>query len=69
MFNKYNKLLYLLIKIKEEIKKESSTASKIVVTLENNEEKTFEGYPITLNPKEIKPLIYKVQKSANTKSK
>jgi hypothetical protein len=58
-----------LIKIKEDIEKESSTASKIIVTLENNEEKTFEGYPIILKSKEIKPLIYKVQKSAKTKSK
>jgi hypothetical protein len=58
-----------LIKIKEDTKKESSVATKIVVTLENNEEKAFEGYPITLKPKEITPLIYEMQKSAKTKSK
>ena len=59
-----------MIKVKEDTKKELSIATtKIVVTLENNEEKTFDGYPITLTPKEITPLAYEVQKSSKTKSK
>ena len=59
-----------MIKIKEDEKSPSSTVAKnIHVTLENNEEKTFEGYPIAIKSKEIKPLIFKIQKFAKIKSK
>jgi hypothetical protein len=60
-----------LIKIKEK-EKDGSTQSPIKenihVTLENNEEKTFESYPIVIKSKDIKHLIYEIQKSTRTKS-
>ena len=58
-----------MIKIKEDEQTQSKISSKIQVILENNEEKTFEGYPVTLKPVDIKPLIFELQKSAKTKSK
>lgn len=58
-----------MIKIKEDEEISSKVATRIHVTMENNEEKDFEGYPITLKPIDIKPLTYEIQKSANTKSK
>jgi DNA repair exonuclease SbcCD nuclease subunit len=61
-----------LIKIKEEGKgnEEGKTAGKgkVLVTLEDNEEKTFEGYPIAIKSKNIKHLIYEIQKSTKTKT-
>jgi hypothetical protein len=61
-----------LIKIKEDGKgiDEGKTAGKgkVVVTLEDNEEKTFEGYPIAIKSKNIKHLIYEIQKSTKTKT-
>ncbi|MDQ4072927.1 MAG: hypothetical protein M3162_01345, partial [Thermoproteota archaeon] len=61
-----------MIKIKEEGEKSNgnyiiSKIGKIQVTLEDNEEKTFEGYPITIKPKEIKHVTYEVQKPDKTK--
>jgi uncharacterized protein YqeY len=61
-----------LIKIKEEGEESNDNyttpkTGKIQVTLENNEEKTFDGYPITIKPKEIKHVIYEVQKPDKTK--
>ena len=53
--------MILLIKINDNEKRLSFTATKIVVTLENNEEKTLDSYPITINPKDIKPMIYEVK--------
>jgi hypothetical protein len=59
-----------MIKIKEDEKSQSSTvATNIHVTLENNEEKTFEKYPIIIKSKEIKPLNLKIQKFTKIKSK
>jgi hypothetical protein len=62
-----------LIKIKEEGKRneEGKTAGngKILVTLEDNEEKTFEGYPIAIKSKNIKHLTYEIQKSTKTKTR
>jgi hypothetical protein len=56
-----------LIKIKEESEKANDDhtlpkTTKIQVTLEDNEEKAFDRYPITIKPKEIKTVIYEVQK-------
>jgi hypothetical protein len=62
-----------LIKIREEGKgnEEGKTAGKgrkVLVTLEDNEEKTFEGYPIAIKSKNIKHLTYEIQRSAKTKT-
>lgn len=61
-----------MIKIKEEGKRneEGKTAGngKVLVTLEDNEEKTFEGYPIAIKSKNIKHLTYEIQKSTKTKT-
>jgi hypothetical protein len=58
-----------LIKIKEVTEvTESTVPGKIKVTLENNDEKTFENYPIIIKSKDIKHLIYKVQKSSKSKT-
>ena len=61
-----------MIKIKENNKDvttaQSSMTEKIHVTMENNEEKTFESYPIVIKSKEVKHLIYEVQKSTKTKT-
>jgi hypothetical protein len=56
-----------LIKIKEESEKANDNhtvpkTKKIQVTLEDNEEKAFDRYPITIKPKEIKTVIYEMQK-------
>jgi hypothetical protein len=60
----------LLIKITEDEKTPfSKVASTIHVVLENNDEKTFEGYPISLKSVDIKPLTYRLQKSVKTKDK
>jgi hypothetical protein len=59
----------MLIKIKEDEQIPSKVSSKIHVILENNEEKTFEGYPITLKPIDIKPLTFELQKSSKLKGK
>ena len=60
-----------MIKIKENEKDGTTTQpsmiEKIHVTLENNEEKTFESYPIVIRSKEVKHLIYEIQKSTKTK--
>ena len=61
-----------MIKIREEVKgnEEGKTAGKgkVLVTLEDNEEKTFEGYPIAIKSKNIKHLTYEIQKSTKTKT-
>ncbi len=40
---------------------------KIYVTLENNEEKTFDNYPIVIKSKDIEHLTFKIQKATKTK--
>ena len=55
-----------MIKIKEEGKPAGN--GKVLVTLEDNEEKTFEGYPIAIKSKNIKHLTYEIQKSTKTKT-
>jgi hypothetical protein len=60
-----------LIKITEKAKDgtdQSSLTQKIQVTLENKEEKTFESYPIAIKSKDIKHLIYEIQKSTSIKN-
>ena len=62
-----------MIKIKEEEKDKgevtlASEVGKIHVTLENNEEKTFEKYPIIIKSKDIKHLTYKIQKPIQSKT-
>lgn len=60
-----------MIKIKEEEEEEdkkTTSMGKIHVTLENNEEKIFENYPIIIKSKDVKHLTYKIQKSAKTKT-
>jgi hypothetical protein len=61
-----------LIKIKEEGKGneegKSAENGRVLVTLEDNEEKTFEGYPIAIKSKNIKHLTYEIQKSTKTKT-
>jgi len=61
-----------LIKIKEELKGngegKAAGKGKVLVTLEDNEEKTFEGYPIAIKSKNIKHLTYEIQKSTKTKT-
>ncbi len=47
---------------------QSPLTEKIHVTLENKEEKTFGSYPIVIKSKDIKHLIYEVQKSTKTKT-
>lgn len=62
----------MLIKIKEGGKEneEGTTGGKgkVHVTLEDNEEKTFDGYPISIKSKNIKHLTYEIQKSTKTKT-
>ena len=60
-----------MIKISEKEKDgtaQSSLTQKIHVTLENKEEKTFESYPIVIKSKDIKHLIYEIQKSTSIKN-
>ncbi|MEJ7640942.1 MAG: hypothetical protein WKF36_01970, partial [Candidatus Nitrosocosmicus sp.] len=60
-----------MIKITENEKDgttQSSLTQKIQVTLENKEEKTFESYPIVIKSKDIKHLIYEIQKSTSMKN-
>lgn len=61
-----------MIKIKEEGKENEKGKiegkGKVHVTLEDNEEKTFEGYPITIKSKNIKHFTYEIQKSTKTKT-
>ena len=61
-----------MIKIKEELKGngegKAAGKGKVLVTLEDNEEKTFEGYPIAIKSKNIKHLTYEIQKSTKTKT-
>ena len=60
-----------MIKITEKAKDgtdQSSLTQKIQVTLENKEETTFENYPIAIKSKDIKHLIYEIQKSTNIKN-
>jgi len=60
-----------LIKITEKEKDgtaQSSMTQKIQVTLENKEVKTFESYPIVIKSKDIKHLIYEIQKSTGIKN-
>ena len=60
-----------MIKITEKAKDgtdQSSLTQKIQVTLENKEEKTFESYPIVIKSKDIKHLIYEIQKSTSMKN-
>ena len=40
---------------------------KIHVTLENNEEKTFDNYPIVIKSKDIEQLTFKIQKATKIK--
>ena len=60
-----------MIKIKEEGKGNEKGKiegkGKVRVTLEDNEEKTFEGYPITIKSKNIKHFTYEI-KSTKTKT-
>ena len=62
----------MLIKINERGKEnEGGTTGgkgKVHVTLEDNEEKTFDGYPISIKSKNIKHLTYEIQKSTKTKT-
>ncbi len=44
-----------------------SPQRKIHVTLENNEEKTFDNYPIVIKSKDFEHLTYKIQKATKTK--
>ena len=61
-----------MIKIREELKGngegKAAGKGKVLVTLEDNEEKTFEGYPIAIKSKNIKHLTYEIQKSTKTKT-
>ncbi len=62
-----------MIKIKEEDfrekeNKKTSYLGKIHVTLENNEERIFESYPIIIKSKYIKHSTYKIQKSTKIKT-
>ena len=60
-----------MIKITEKEKDgttQPSLTRKIQVTLENKEEKTFESYPVVIKSKDIKHLIYEIQKSTSIKN-
>jgi hypothetical protein len=61
-----------MIKIKEEVEeiKDNITTSmrKIHVTLENNEQKIFDSYPIIIKSKDLKHLTFEIQKSTKTKT-
>src|SRR6476469_9806408 len=61
-----------MIKIKEEVKeiKDNKTipVKKIHVTLDNNEQKVFDGYPIIIKSKDLEHLIFEIQKSTTTKN-
>jgi hypothetical protein len=66
-----------MIKIKEEGEgegenknknKKTAYIGKVHVTLENNEEKVFENYPIIIKSKDVKHSTYKIQKSTKTKT-
>lgn len=63
-----------MIKIKEgdrDRDKENSfpsTTGIIHVTLENNEEKTFDNYPIIINSKDISHLTFNIQIPTKTKT-
>lgn len=61
-----------MIKIKEEGKENEEGKiewkGKVHVTLEDNEEKIFEGYPIAIKSKNIKHFTYEIQKSTKTKT-
>jgi hypothetical protein len=62
-----------MIKIKEEEdegkeNKKTSSLEKIHVTLENDEEKIFDNYPIVIKSKYIKHSTYKIQKSTKSKT-
>ncbi len=52
----------------EEENKKTTSKGKIHVTLENNEEKIFENYPIIIKSKYVKHSTYKIQKSTKTKT-
>ncbi len=45
-----------------------STTGIIHVTLENNEEKTFDNYPIIINSKDISHLTFNIQIPTKTKT-
>ncbi len=59
-----------MIKIREEDEEDNKTAPvrKIHVTLENNEEKIFDNYPIIIKSKDLKHLTYEILKSTKTKA-
>ncbi|MER5175539.1 MAG: hypothetical protein ABJB73_07160 [Candidatus Nitrosocosmicus sp.] len=63
-----------MIKIKEgeidkdKVKPSPSTTGIIHVTLETNEEKTFDNYPIIIKSKDISHLIFNIQIPTKTKT-
>jgi hypothetical protein len=61
-----------MIKIKEEVeeRKDNKTipVKKIHVTLDNNEQKAFDSYPIIIKSKDLEHLTFEIQKSTKTKN-
>jgi hypothetical protein len=61
-----------MIKIKEEVEeiKDNITTpvKKIHVTIDNNEQKVFDSYPIIIKSKDLKYLTFEIQKSTKTKN-
>jgi hypothetical protein len=61
-----------MIKIKEEVEEikdnKTTPVKKIHVTLDNNEQKVFDGYPIIIKSKDLEHLTFEIQKSTKTKN-
>ena len=61
-----------MIKIREEVEeiKDNLTTpvKKIHVTIDNNELKVFDSYPIIIKSKDLKYLTFEIQKSTKTKN-
>ena len=61
-----------MIKIKEEVEEikdnKTTPVKKIHVTLDNNEKKVFDSYPIIIKSKDLEHLTFEIQKSTKTKN-